>query len=378
MDRLEPVWEDRLRQFACQLVDQQRARIIVAPTEARSGFWFGGGNLSEDRRGTLHLVGRYRDQGDSRTGINAGRRGWQLALFRSTDRGESFTPTLRFSKEDLTVGDHGVLSIEGSALAWSDGRVELFVSTEKSGIGYPAEVASFLKHGCGVWTIDRIEAPSPEALAHARPTTLLASTDPTCLHVKDPSVYCEASGHVWLMFCSHPYGWTSSNTGRVHRAAGQPRFGPPCFDFFPRGRTWDVAIARGTCIVDVPRVGVFRDRRVSLLFYDGGESIRPLEEHTQAVRRPRGSSCEELGGVAYFLDGDPSQIHRLSDLLPLFVSPWGSGSSRYVDVLAAADAFYVTWQQAQSDGSQPLVLNRLERTEVERSLRGRGAPLTPR
>lgn len=366
--RLEPAWEDRLRQFALRLVDQQQARIVVPPDQARPGFWFGGGNLSMDRRGALYLVGRYRNQGDSRTGLHAGQRGWQLTVFQSADRGDSFTPVLRFAKADLAVDEREVLSIEGSALVWHDNRVELFVSTEKRGIGYPAEVAGFLKSGCGVWTIDHLQAPSLEALAEARCLTLLASSDPSHLHVKDPSVYLPPSGDLWLMFCSHPYGWTSSNTGLVCRPRGRPSFGPPRFDFFPRGFTWDVAIARGTSVVDVPRVGLFRDRQVSLLFYDGGESIRPLDEHAQAVRRPRGYSCEELAGVAYFVAGDPGRFYRLSDLLPLAVSPWGTGCCRYVDVLRAADAYYVTWQQAQADGSQPLVLNKVDRAEAEQLL----------
>ena len=51
------------------------------------------------------------------------------------------------SKSDLNVGDREVLSIEGSALRIGDDGVELYVSTEKSGIGYPAGLESFLKPG---------------------------------------------------------------------------------------------------------------------------------------------------------------------------------------------------------------------------------------
>ena len=168
-----------------------------------------------------------------------------------------------------------------------------------------------------------------------------------------------------LLFCSHPFCWSSSNTGYAIRHGESERFAEPMFDFFPRGFTWDVAMTRGTCVLDVPRIGAFADTQVSLMFYDGGECVRDHDEHKTAVRRPRGYSCEELGGAGYWVDGDFTQIERLSQNRPLFVSPHGSGCSRYVDVLATSDGFYATWQQAQADGSQPLVMNFLPHAAVQ-------------
>jgi hypothetical protein len=107
-----------------------------------------------------------------------------------------------------------------------------------------------------------------------------------------------------------------------------------------------------------------------LLFYDGGECVRNHEEHQQAVRRARGYSCEEVGGAAYVVDGDLSRITRLSKHQPLFISPHGTGCSRYVDVLATDEGYYATWQQSQSDGSQPLVMNFLPRAAAEEILQG--------
>lgn len=51
-----------------------------------------------------------------------------------------------------------------------------------------------------------------------------------------------------------------------------------------------------------------------------------------------------------------------------FVSPWGTGCSRYVDVLFTDDRAYATRQQSQSDYSQPLVMNTLPMEEVEKLL----------
>ncbi|MEZ4672803.1 MAG: hypothetical protein R2932_00990 [Caldilineaceae bacterium] len=50
--------------------------------------------------------------------------------------------------------------------------------------------------------------------------------------------------------------------------------------------------------------------------------------------------------------GDGIQsIERLSILQPLFVSPHGLGTSRYVDVLTTEAGYFVTWQQSQPDRS---------------------------
>ena len=364
MPQLDAVAEQKLIQLALLLVDQPRARIIVPPRQAASGFWFGGGNLIEAPDGALLLVGRYRNQGDSRTGLGMGERGLELAVFRSTDHGTSFTKVLSFSKASLDVGDRKVLSIEGSALRATEDGFELFVSTEKSGIAYPPEFAAFLKPGTGVWTIEHLQADSLEQLATATISTILESREPAYLHQKDPAVHQTASGDLVLMFCTHPFCWSSSNTAIAVRQAGTETFAAPDVTCFPRGPAWDVAITRGTAILDVPRVGRFQDQQVSLLFYDGGESLRNLEEHQTAVSRPRGYSCEELGGVAYVVNGDFQNIVRLSKYTPLFVSPHGTGCSRYVDVLATDDVFYTTWQQSQDDLSQPLVMNAVQRDEV--------------
>ena len=62
----------KLTKLAQVLVNQEEARIIVEPQDRASGFWFGGGNMVELSDGSLCVVGRYRNAGDSRTGVAAG------------------------------------------------------------------------------------------------------------------------------------------------------------------------------------------------------------------------------------------------------------------------------------------------------------------
>ena len=363
--------EERLTNLANALVNQNRARVIVPAQQPSTGFWFGGGNTIEDANGDLHVVGRYRNHGDSRTGVAAGERGLELAIFTSTNGGETWQKAVSFSKPELNVGDRTVLSIEGSAIRRTSNGYELYVSTEKDGIRYPAGYEGYLKPGTGVWTIERLAAETLHGLKQSPIETVAECADLRWLHLKDPFLYERHGEALNLLFCSHPFSWSSSNTG--YRAAPAdsasnanltPQFGGPRYDFFPRGATWDVAMTRGTSVVDVPKAGAFTDIDASLFFYDGGESLRDLDEHSTAVKRPRGYSCEELGGVAYIQNGSFDHIERLSKYLPQFISPYGTGCSRYVDVVSTEAGLLATWQQSQDDRSQPLVINVLSHQEV--------------
>lgn len=356
-----------LRQFCHRLVDQSAARVIVEPQQRASGFWFGGGNMVEDSRGHFYLIGRYRNAGDSRTGVAAGTRGLELAVFRSTDRGGSFHKIVSWDKASLNSPSGEVLSIEGSCLRLTPAGAELFVSTEKNGVPYPDRVRDFLKPGAGVWTIDVIRADSIEGLRDAPVLAAFQSGDPEHLHVKDPFFWPSANGDR-LGFCSHPFSWSSSNTGVAEIPAVGEVVLDPQFGVFRRGTTWDVAMTRGTGVLNVPQVGRFADHQHRILFYCGGECLRPLDEHSTAVLRPRGYSCEEIGGAACYLDDDLNAARRLSDILPMFISPWGTGCSRYVDVLATEDGYFVTWQQSQQDLSQPLVMNFVPRNDAAERL----------
>ena len=138
-----------------------------------------------------------------------------------------------------------------------------------------------------------------------------------------------------------------------------------------RGATWDVACARVTDRLAVPQVGLLAGLPpLSLYFYDGAECLRSLNENAKAVSRPRGYSCEELGGLAWGWDAEFPKMQRLSLDFPLFTSPHGTGCSRYVSTLKTHDGIMATWQQSQPDRSQPLVGNFLYSAAVESQLAG--------
>ena len=370
MQELSSRQEACLRALLGELIDQRQARILIAPYRAASGFWFGGGNLVQDGDGVIWLSGRYRNAGDSRTGLVAGARGLECALYRSGDGGASFQQVRSWSKADLSRGAE-VLSIEGTALhPLPDGTWELFISSEKAA-AYPDAVKGYQKPGTGVWNIDRIIGASPAALDPATLEPVLNGLDrPAYLHVKDPVVFDDPGGRTWMIFCSHPFCWTSSNTGLALRC-GQGSFAVHSWQMVPRGPAWDVAVTRVTSRMPVPRVGCFAAEGVcAVYFYDGAECVRAHEQSALAHRRLRGYSCEEIGGALWGWEERFPEMERLSRLEPMFVSPWGTGCSRYVHVLTTPQGLLATWQQSQEDLSQPLVGRWMPMEQVGRILSG--------
>ncbi|NJL92487.1 MAG: hypothetical protein HC915_01575 [Anaerolineae bacterium] len=118
----------------------------------------------------------------------------------------------------------------------------------------------------------------------------------------------------------------------------------------------DVAATRITDVMPLPAEGVFAGEDPHwVAFFDGAESLRRQDENPRAKFRPRGYSCEEIGGAMIATQPDLADAQRLSRLAPWFLSPHGTGSSRYASTLVTQEGIWATWQQAQPSGAQPLV-----------------------
>ncbi|MEM9281092.1 MAG: exo-alpha-sialidase [Verrucomicrobiota bacterium] len=347
----------KLTALAGELINQENARLLVEPQDRSTGYWFGGGNAVQDRDGSILIAGRYRNYGDSRTGVGAGERGLELAIFRAPDVHSEFEKVASFTKADLALSGMDIVSIEGVALHLFDGGIELFISTEKDA-KYPERLAGYQKPGAGVWSIDRIQADSVENLSPANIEEIIpfGSDDPGRLHCKDPWVFDLPNGDLALGYCTHPFTWSSSGTGLLLRRAGSDTYEKVTDNLLHRGPVWDIAAARVTERLAIPKVGAFADGPdLSLYFYDSCESLRQLDENPTAVSRPRGWSCEEIGGIAVGDDSDLSTIESLSIEAPLFVSPHGTGCSRYIATLLTDEGIFANWQQSQPDLCQPLM-----------------------
>lgn len=347
----------KLTVLATTLVDQDRARVLVEPQDRSTGYWFGGGNVIQDRDGSILIAGRYRNYGDSRTGVGAGERGLELAIFRAPTVDGGFEKIKSFTKAELAHRGVGIVSIEGVALHLTEDGIELFISTEKDA-KYPEHLADFQKPGAGVWSIDRIHADTVENLSPDKVEEIIPfdAGEPARLHCKDPWVSDLANGDLLLGYCTHPFTWSSSGTGVYIRKAGSNAYQLLTKNLLERGPVWDIAAARVTERLPVPPVGAFAGQPpVSIYFYDSCECLRQLDENPTAVSRPRGWSCEEIGGIAAGVDDEFPKIASVSIEAPLFISPHGTGCSRYVATLVTEDGIFANWQQSQPDLSQPLV-----------------------
>ncbi len=354
--------------FLQALVDQDAARQLVAPYATESGFWFGGGNMVEDGQGQLWLVGRYRNVGDSRTGLEMGARGLECALFLSQNGGKSFEKAFSWTKKDLSLPDYSVKSIEGTSLhQLPNGAWELLISTEKE-IHYPDSVRDYQKPGTGVWTIDAMRGELPTSLDLSTLRTVIENqTIPGYLHVKDPVSYISTTGQTHVIFCSHPFTWASSNTGLATRTEIDGEFQVNTWEMVSRGPNWDVAATRITDRLIMPSIGVLEHLpQVSVYFYDGAECMREISQNKRGKQRPRGYSCEEIGGA--FVQVGDGELTRLSTLEPLFISPHGTGCSRYISTCKASEGIWATWQQSQPDQSQPSVGNYLSNDDIKQLL----------
>ena len=136
---------NQLKELGTRIMDQHAARIIVPPLGNSSGYWFGGGNLILNQDGEILISGRFRNEGDARTGTGAGERGLECAIFRAKNR-PPLLKSFSLSKDQLSF-DHEVVSIEGVSLLpslRSSTEYDLYVSTGEK-YTLPKAVDSFPK-----------------------------------------------------------------------------------------------------------------------------------------------------------------------------------------------------------------------------------------
>ena len=128
---LEESLKKRLRELGRRLLDQHAARTLIEPLGNSSGFWFGGGNICLQEEGNILVSGRFRNEGDARTGTGAGARGLECAVFSASSPSDDFQKVLSFSKEELSHTEE-VVSIEGVSLipgSTSKSAFEFIIST---------------------------------------------------------------------------------------------------------------------------------------------------------------------------------------------------------------------------------------------------------
>ena len=169
-------------------------------------------------------------------------------------------------------------------------------------------------------------------------TTIARSEKGSTLHYKDPVAFLQMM-EIPTSFLPPSILLVQFKQWVAHKKENQAYFELISENILERGNSWDVACSRVTEKLSVPKIGPFADLPdLSIYFYDGAECLRPLDQNAKAAKRPRGYSCEELGGLAWGKDTEFPKLNKLSIDFPLFISPHGTGCDRYASAVSSQTA----------------------------------------
>jgi hypothetical protein len=271
-------------------------------------------------------------------------RGGEARIARSTD--------LRHFEDlwSVTKDQYGSASIERSAIhKGRDGAWRYFTS--------------FVDPADGRWCVSALKDSDPARLDPSRARVLFTAGQVGLEGVKDPWIFDEAGVYYMLLSVAIPNPRTRAeshatldifNTGDCLSATGLARSSDldswewlgvvfaPC----PAG--WDAYCRRINSVV--------RHEAGYLAFYDGSASHH--------------ENYEEKTGLA--ISGDLRAWDTLTGGRPALVSQDGSGSLRYLDVVATADGVWAFFESARADGAHDLRVARMaiDQLDVRRPTRG--------
>lgn len=312
------------------LFDPKEGTTILTPDGEGSGYWKGACSaIYDDESGKFYLYYRIRSPRP--------RRGGECRIAESVD-GINFTDIWSAKKEDFDT-----TSIERSALVKClDGKWRLYIS--------------YVDPTDSRWRTDMMEADDPKSFKPETRKKILTATDIDGEGVKDP--YVIIVGGLYYMILSYatkPIVKDDSKVEEMHDTADVYNTGV-CKSstglavshdgvnftwlgdvFAPTESGWDSYAARiGTVVYTPP---------VFTAFYDGSADVS--------------ENYEERTGIA--ISYDLQDYHRLTPDGPVLVSPYASGSLRYIDVVPFEDELFYYYEMVRPDGSHELRLNRVKR-----------------
>jgi hypothetical protein len=323
--------DPRIKQYGKSwLFDPEQGHTVIAPAGSGSGNWAGAPSIVYDSEsGRFYLSYRVRKPRPVRGG--------EAHIAESTD-GVHFETIWSCTKEQL-----------GSE------SVERFCLTKKpdgTWLLYPSYVDPEDKR----WCIDVIQAARPGEFQVENATRVLTAGDAGVEGVKDPWVM-QIDG-VYYMLISYATGLGALseqqertlhatgdiyNTGLTLSSSGLAVSLDGLHyhwlgDIFPPSvEGWDRYAARLGCLL--------RTEHGWVGYYDGSASVE--------------GNYEERTGIAHGMD--LRNMQRLSFEGPALVSPHGSGSLRYIDVVPFEREVLFYYEYCRPDGSHELRMNRVPR-----------------
>ncbi len=322
------------------LFDPGDGALVRAPLGAGAGWWAGAPCATFDAASnTFFLTYRMRQPRELGRGVEC--------RIAASDNGIAFTDIWALPKTNLSA-----LSIERTCLTRGlDSRWRLYIS--------------HVDPGDHRWRISMLEADEPDRFDVQTVTTLLTAEDVAGEGVKDPNVY--TIGQSYYMLASYATretaatpeteaekhasgdiyntGLTRSRTGaaisgdgRTFQWIGDVSPSPSGSRAAEPGLGWDTYCQRIGAIAPLETGGY-------LAFYDGSASVA--------------ENYEEKTGLA--ITFDLKTYYSLSPGGPSLVSPDGTGSLRYIDVLAVGHELFYYYEIARPNGSHELRVSVVER-----------------
>ena len=315
------------------LFDPKDGNTIIDSPGKGSGYWAGAPSAYFDAaKGKFYLSYRLRKPHPQR--------GSESRIAESTD-GLKFTDIWSVRKEDLETS-----SMERSALIVTpNGAYRLYIS--------------YVDPVNNKWRIDMMESDDPRYFNIAKRRSILSADGMQVEGVKDPH-FLILDG-AYYMFFSYAEKLSNGspeqitqlhatgdifNTGKVKSKSGlavsQDGISFQWLrDVLSLGTSWDSHTARVACVLPV--------KHGYAIFYDGAsDGERNYEEST---------------GIA--TSNDLVHYERISSERPGLVSPFGTGSLRYVSAVSVGDNFYFYYECSKPDGSHDLRLSIVKKGNVE-------------
>lgn len=318
--------------------------VVRSPLQSGAGWWAGAPGATFDPiSNTFYLVYRQRQPRELGRGVEC--------RIAASDNGMTFSDIWALPKTSFDA-----LSLERcSLLRGLDGLWRLYLS--------------YVSPEDNQWRIGMIEAEEPDRFDVSTMTTIFTAAAAGVEGVKDPNVFL--IGRMYYMLVSYATrepglkqeeqqrkhatgdiyntGLTRSRTaaaisgdGRRFRWLGDisplPGNSALAGEVSEEGASWDAYCRRTGALLPIPGGGY-------LAFYDGSASVA--------------ENYEEKTGLA--ITFDLRTYHSLSPEGPVLVSPDGSGSLRYVDVLPVGHELFFYYELCRADGSHELCVSIVER-----------------
>lgn len=319
-----------------KLFEPESGVIVATPPGKGPGYWAGASSILYDEESRkFYLYYRLRRPRLIENGREVGR-GYECRIAESED-GFNFTDIWKSDKSFF-----GGISLEKASLIKTlDGKYRLYIS--------------YVDPEDNRWRIDMIESDKVQNLDPIEKIKIFTSSDLGVEGIKDPEIII--LGNLYYMIVSYapsPTNVDESLRSKMHETADIYNTGitKSCTGlavsadgikfkwlgdiFSPRENSWDAYATRITSILYSPPV--------FYAFYDGSKDVS--------------ENYEEKLGLAVSLNLKDFEI--VSTKGPLLLSPYSTGSIRYVNVVPVMGKLYYYYEMAVADGSHELRVSTVE------------------